>query len=143
LRALNAKAVEFFDAEQVPVNSGSDRQADLVLQGLDFDRERPGSVPDGFKLRNEPDGSTSVTDQRGSVQGSIPKGASVAGKEQAVVGAVAKRSADGLISSRGRVLPAASPVLAQTAKMVRGFRQRSKQQPRVARQYLREAGARV
>lgn len=114
-----AKAVEFFDAEQVPVNPGSDRQADLVLQGLDFDRERPGSVPDGIKLRNEPDGSTSVTDQRGSVQGSIPKGASVAGKEEAVVSAVAKRSADGLISSRGRVLPAASPVLAQTAKMVR------------------------
>ena len=115
-----AKAYEWFDTENVAINPDSDRRVDLLLQAVDFDRERPGAVPDGLRLRNEPDGSTSVTDQRGSEQGRIPKGASVADKEEAVISAVAKRSADGLMSSQQRgVLPATSPVLKQTADMVR------------------------
>ncbi len=108
------KAVKFL-SEVAPA---SDRRAELGLLATPFDANRPGSIPEGLRLRSEPDGSNTITDDRGSAVGRIEKGASVARKEEVVVDALAKRAAEGLISGPAKVLPASSREMIATARMI-------------------------
>lgn len=96
----------------------SDRRAELGLSGTEFDATRPGPLPEGLRLRSETDGSSTITDNRGSAVGRIEKGASVARKEEVVVDALANRVAEGLISSPSNALPVSSAVMKETAKMI-------------------------
>lgn len=113
------KVYEFLEDEKKPVERKLDLRGELMLQARAFDSKDPGLVPGGFRLQNQPDGSTSLRDQRGTAVGSIQKGASVSDKEQVVIRAAAHRSADALIPSGKRSLPASSPVFKQVAAMVK------------------------
>ena len=108
------KAAKFLSG----VGRGNDRRAELGLLATPFDANRPAPLPDGLRLRSGADGSSTVTDDRGSAVGRIEKGASVARKEEVVVNALAKRSADNLISNPASSPPVSSAVMKATKKMV-------------------------
>jgi hypothetical protein len=116
------RAIKFLvnTARVEPTDPNLSRLATLLLQATELDPGNPGPVPSGFRLIAQQDGSMKLTDGRGTVQDYLPKGASLFDKEKVVTSAMAKRSANGLISTRQRVLPASSPVLEQAAVMVKG-----------------------
>ena len=112
--------ITFFDTKQVEPTEHTGRQeATLRLQATDLDLENPGLTTDQFRSRPNQDGSMSIIDQRGSEVGRTQKKPSLFDKEQVVIRAAAHRSANALIPTRQRALPASSPVLKQVTAMVK------------------------
>lgn len=110
----------FFSTKQVEsTDRTGNQEATLRLQATEWNLGNPGLTTDQFRSRPNQDGSMSLIDQRGSEVGRTQEKPSQSDKQQLVIRAAAHRSANTLISTRLRALPASSPVLKQVAAMVK------------------------
>jgi hypothetical protein len=97
--------------------SDDDPQHQLVLAFLDADPSRPPPLPRGMHYAAAPDGSMPIADDRGTVLGSIARDFSMAQAGDAVVGAIAARTARGLVSKPSSVLAASSEEMNASAEI--------------------------